>query len=168
MAKYLAVSSGALTEVQPVNSSAGAGDAGKIAQLDSAGRWDVSMMPVGVTADVATVLASEALAAGDFVNIYNNAGTPNARKADASNGRQAHGFVLAAVSAAANASVYFDSRNTGVTGKTPGAVQYLSGSSAGQTTETAPTTAGQIVQRLGNAITATSINVDIQQPITLV
>lgn len=50
-------------------SSAGAGDAGKVVALDGSGRIDNTMMPVGIGADTATITASEALSAGDFVNI---------------------------------------------------------------------------------------------------
>ena len=51
MAEYIANVSGTLTEVSGLASSAGAGDAGKIPQLDAAGRIDASMMPVGIGAD---------------------------------------------------------------------------------------------------------------------
>ena len=166
MAKYLANSAGTITEVQPVSTSAGAGDAGKIAQLDGAGRFDSSMMPVGLGADTATVTASEALAAGDLVNIWNSTGA-KVRKADGStSGKEAHGFVLAAVSSSASATVYFEGTNTQVTGLTPG-VQFLS-TTAGQATATAPSGSGQIVQRVGFATAAAALNFQSQPPIVLV
>jgi hypothetical protein len=152
--------------VNSVATSAGAGDSGKLAALDGSGRLDSSFLPVGVGADTATVQASENLAAGDYVNLHNSGGA-RVRKADASNGRRADGFVLASVTSASNATVYFEGQNTGVTGKTPGAVQYLSATTAGATTETAPTTAGQIMQVLGVAVTATVISTECEQPITL-
>lgn len=146
-------------------SSAGAGDAAKVVQLDGSGRIDSSMMPVGVGADTATITASEALSAGDFVNIHDSSGV-KVRKADATNGRAAHGFVLASVSSSASATVYFEGQNTGVSGKSPGAIQFLS-TTAGASTETAPTTAGQIVQQLGIAAGAAVIVFEAEQPITL-
>jgi hypothetical protein len=137
-------------------SSAGAGDAAKVVQLDGTGRIDTSMMPVGVAADVALVAASENLAAGDFVNIFNSSGA-KARKADATTaGKEAHGFVLGAVTSGNNATVYFEGTNTGVTGATPGPV-YLS-ATAGLSTSTAPSSSGNVVQRLGVAVSATAIN----------
>lgn len=166
MAKYLANSAGTITEVQPVASSAGAGDAGKIAQLDGTGRFDSSMMPVGLGADTASITASEALAAGDLVNVWNSTGA-KVRKADAStSGKEAHGFVLAAVSSSASATVYFEGSNTQVTGLTAG-VQFLS-TTPGQATATAPSGSGQVVQRVGFATAATALNFQSQPPIVLV
>ena len=146
-------------------SSAGAGDAGKVVALDGAGRIDNTMMPVGIGADTAAITASEALSAGDFVNIWNSAGA-RVRKADATiAGKEAHGFVLAAVSNGAVATVYFEGSNTGVTGQTPGGV-FLS-TTPGLAAAVAPSAAGNVVQRIGFATAATSINFQSQPPVTL-
>lgn len=166
--KYLALNAGKIQEVQATVTSAGAADDGKIVALDSTGKLDISVMPVGIGADTATIVASEALAAGDFVNIWNDAGTAKVRKADAStSSKEAHGFVLSAVAANASATVYFQGQNTQVTGKTPGARQYLSATTPGATTETPPSATGQVVQMLGVAVSATSISTEIEDPITL-
>jgi len=114
-------------------------------------------------ADVAVVEASENLAAGDFVNIYDSTGTPMCRKADASTtGKEAHGFVLDAVTSGANATVYFEGTNDQITGATAGRV-YLSAATAGGIGSTPPSTAGNIVQQLGVATAATSMNVELKQ-----
>lgn len=148
-------------------SSAGAGDAGKLAQLDPSGRLDPTMMPVGIGADTASLIASEALAAGDLINVWNDAGTAKVRKADAGvAGKEAHGFVLAAVSAAAAATVYFEGTNTQCTGLTPG-TQFLSAATPGKTVAAAPTGAGRVVQRVGFALSATALNFDGCDPIVL-
>lgn len=158
MAKYLANSGGLKIEVQPVNISVGAGDAGKVAQLDAAGKWDISMMPTGVGAEVVVAASSENLTAGNWVNLYNNAGTINVRKADATtNAKPAHGFVLANVTSPANATVYLISgQNSATSGKTVGAKQWLD-TTAGASTETAPSASGNIVQLLGVATSATNV-----------
>lgn len=167
MAKYIRLNAGRLTETAATATSAGAADAGKIPELDSTGRLDSSMMPVGIGADTASIQASEALAAGDFVNIHNSGGA-RVRKADAStSGKEAHGFVLSAVSSGANATVYFEGQNTQVTGKTPGARQYLSAATPGASTETQPAAAGNVVQLLGTAISTTSISTEIEDSIIL-
>lgn len=154
-----------LSIVNGKNTSAGAGDAGKLAALDGAGRIDNSMMPVGIGADTAIIPASEALSAGDFVNVWNSGGA-RVRKADATvAGKEAHGFVLAAVANAANATVYFEGTNTGVTGQTPGNV-FLS-TTAGIAAAAAPSVAGNVVQRVGFATSATAINFQSQIPVTL-
>jgi len=144
--------------------SAGAGDAGKVVQLDGAGKIDSTMMPTGIGADTASITTSEALAAGDFVNLHNSTGA-KVRKADATTaGKEAHGFVIAGAAAAAQATVYFEGTNTAVTGQTPGNV-FLS-TTAGLATGTAPQAAGNVVQRLGLAISATAINFEPQPTIT--
>lgn len=154
--KYIANSSGKLKEVAAIQSSVGAGDAGKIPALDSSGLLDISMMPAGVGAEIVIAASSENLTSGDFVNLYNNGGTINVRKADATtNAKPADGFVLANVTSPANATVYLISaKNTAVSGLTVGAEYYLS-TTPGQITATAPSSAGNIVQRLGKAKSAT-------------
>lgn len=148
-------------------SSAGAGDSGKVVALDSSGRIDSTAMPVGVGADTAAITASENIPAGAYVNVFNNSGTPNVRNADASLGRKAHGFSIAGASSSASCTVYLTGRNTAVSSRTPGAIQFLSGSTPGLGTETAPTTSGWISQQLGEAITSTSVEFDMGRPVTL-
>lgn len=163
--KYLKNNSGTITEESASQSSAGVGDAGKIIALDSTGKIDSTMMPTGIGADTALIAASEALSAGDFVNIYNSSGA-KCRKADASTaGKEAHGFVLASVEQSANATVYFEGTNTQVTGMTPGVV-YLS-ATPGLATATAPSSTGNVVQRIGFATGSTAINFQCQLPIVL-
>lgn len=165
--KYIRNNSGTLTETEATVSSAGAANAGDIVALDSSGRLDTTMMPVGIGADTATLAASENLAAGDFINVFNDGGTAKVRKADAStSGKYAHGFVLSAVTAPANALVYFEGPNTAVTSATPGEV-FLSATVAGGFTSTAPTGTGQVVQKIGIATSATNINFEWLQPIVL-
>lgn len=153
------------TIVNSKTSSAGAGDAGKVVALDGAGKIDSSMMPVGVGADSTTMTASEAIAAGDFVNVWNSSGA-KIRKADATvAGKEAHGFVLSAIGNGASGTVYFEGTNTGVTGQTPGPV-FLS-TTAGVAASAAPSGSGNVVQRIGFAISATAINFQSQVPVTL-
>lgn len=146
----------------------GGGAADKIPSLDAAGRLDDTMMPAGIGADTASIVAAGALADGDFINIYDNGGTVTCRVADASAlATQAHGYVLAAVSDAAMATVYFEGANegAGVSGLLGGDV-FLS-ETAGDATNTAPTASGSIVQKLGVVIAATGINVEIGTPVLL-
>jgi len=154
------------TIVNSKTTSAGAGDSGKLVALDGAGKIDSTMMPTGIGADTASIEASEALAAGDLVNIYDSTGA-KCRKADASTaGKEAHGFVLASVESAANATVYFEGTNTQVTGLTPGK-QFLS-ATPGLCAAAAPSGSGNIVQRVGFAVSSTAMNFQAQTPIVLV
>jgi hypothetical protein len=164
--KFLYNNAGTITEKVANQVSAGAGDAGKIVALDATGRIDNTMMPTGIGADTAIINASEALAAGDLVNVWNSTGA-KVRKADAStSGKEAHGFVLAAVTSGNPATVYFEGTDTQVTGLTPG-VQYLSATTPGTATSTAPSGTGQVVQRVGFATAATALNFQSQPPVVL-
>ena len=157
--KFLANVIGRLTEIAATVTSAGSADDGKIVALDATGKLDSTLMPAGIGADTQTIQASENLAAGDYVNVHNSGGA-RARKADGSvSGKEANGFVLAAVTSGQNATVYpiTAASNTQVTGKTPGARQYLSAATPGATTETAPSGAGNVVQFLGVASSSTTI-----------
>ena len=131
-------------------------------------RWDgvkwVSEGGVASGADTATI-TSEALAAGDLVNIWNSGGA-KARKADATTaGKEAHGFVLAAFGSGVPAAVYFEGTNTAVTGLTPGP-QFLN-TTAGAASSTAPSGSGNVVQRVGVAVSATAFNFQLNSPIVL-
>lgn len=164
--KYLSNNAGVVTEVQALVTSAGAGDDGKIVALDATGKLDTSVMPVGIGADTSVITASENLAAGDLVNVWNNGGLFKVRKADATtSGKEAHGFVLAAVTSGNPATVYFEGSNTGVTGLTPG-VQFLL-TTAGTVGTTAPSGSGNVVQRVGFAVSATVLNFQSEVPIVL-
>ncbi|KAA9148923.1 hypothetical protein F3K36_33945, partial [Delftia sp. BR1] len=136
-----------------------------IVALDDSGRIDNSMMPVGIGADTAVIAASEALAAGDWVNVWNSTGA-KVRKADATtSGKEAHGFVLAAVTSGANATVHFEGTNTQVTAQTPGPV-FLQ-TTAGTGGATAPSASGNVVQRLGVAVSTTAVNFEGGVPVVL-
>jgi hypothetical protein len=165
--KFLRILAGVIGELEALVTSAGAGDAGKIPALDATGKLDNSLMPVGIGADSKTLAASENLAAGDLVNVWNDSGTAKARKADATTaGKEANGFVLAAVTSGNNATVYFDGTNTQLSGLTPGAVYYLA-ATAGGITNTPPSASGNVVQRVGRALSATELTFEPGEPITL-
>lgn len=167
--KFLRLVSGVITEIFGVQTSAGAGNAGDIVALDDTGRIDSSMMPAGLGSETTTATASEALAAGDYVNLYNNASALGVRKADASGGmaKMAHGYVLAAVTNGGTATVYYGNLNTQRTGLTIGSQYYLSGATPGAVVTTPPSTATHIVQMLGVARSATELLTEIQPPIVL-
>lgn len=168
--KYLALVAGKKKEVAGLVTSAGAGDDGKIVALDATGKLDTSVMPVGIGADTKSIVTSENLAAGDFVNVYDNAGTVSARRADASsNAKEAHGFVLAGVTSPAAATVYFEGTNTALTGLTKGVKYFLSHSTPGGVVEAASltTTAGHIVQEIGQSLSTTEISFEPQSTVEL-
>lgn len=156
--KPLQVVGGRMTEVEAKTTSAGAGDSGKIVALNGSGQVDQSMMPTGIGPDTTSIVASENLSAGDFVNIFDDAGTIKVRKADATaSGKEADGYVLSAVTSGQSALVYHEGGNTALTGLTLGARYYLSAASPGGATATAPDAAGNVRQYLGRAVSTTKL-----------
>lgn len=169
MAKFLTRNSttGRTEENSGVTTSAGAGDVGKLPQLDATGKLDTSVMPSGIGAESESATATEPLSAGDFVNIYDNVGVKSVRKADGTTpGKEANGFVLAAFASSAAATVFTDGANTQRTGLIGGTTYYLS-ATAGGLTISPLTTTGHIHQKLGKASSATSLIFEHFDPITL-
>lgn len=163
--RILAFIAGKIQELIPAASSAGAASAGQVVALNNAGTIDVTMMPSGVGPDTATLPATEAIAAGAYVNVFSNAGVFSVRNADGSTaGKQADGFVLAAIASGGTGTVYLAGINTAVSGQVPGLV-YLSASNIGAGATAGATVAGQTYQQLGLAISATAVQFDPQLPI---
>lgn len=106
---------------------------------------------------VDTIPASETLSAGNIVNIWDDAGTTKVRKAKASVGFEAHGFVLSAAAISESVPVFFSGKNTALSGLTPGATYYLS-TTAGAITATAPGAVNNVWQPVGEAFSATGLN----------
>lgn len=164
--KYLKYDNGDIATQAATVVSAGAGNDGDLVALDSSGKIDISVLPVGVGPEVAILVATEALGAGDYVNIWDDAGTPKVRLADNSNGRRAHGFVQAAVSISASATVYFEGDNDSLSSLTPGLDIYLGTAGAViQTPLTESAATGSISQKLGVARAATIGSTDIDKTV---
>lgn len=156
--KFINLTGGLPSQESAINASAGAGDAGKLAKLDAAGRWDSSMMPAGITVETVPAVTSENLTAGNMVNLYLNGGVITARKMDNSaTGKPADGFVLATTVSPASATVYVEEAvNTMASGLTIGADVFGDVATPGLATTTVPTGSTKVAQRLGKALTATS------------
>lgn len=162
--KFLTIANtGKDTLTTAISASTGATDASKIIATDSTGRIDPSLMPTGIGAETETIAATEALLAGDHVNIYNNGGTRGVRKASVDNGRPANGFVLANVSNGQNALVYKGGTNTSLTGLVPG-TEYFLGNNGAVTATPAIAAPAQLIQSLGYASDTTEILFVFQSP----
>lgn len=157
--------------------SGGAANAGDIPALDDSGRLHMSLMPAGIGANTQSVVASEAIGAGKFVNYWPDASGGAAvikmRLADNSNGRAADGFVLEAVSKDAAGTVYpLDSVNSALTGLSAGTEYYL-GTAGGllavplDETLAANQGVGKVSQFLGVAKSATELVTNDRDPVTL-
>jgi hypothetical protein len=155
---YLDSTTGLPTSRALTVTSTGAPNAGDGVALDSDGKLNSTVMPSGLGADSQAILATENLAAGNWITIYNDPGTSNevCRKALAiDTTRPAHAYVKAAVSAGSIATAFFEGRNSlipagSLTAADVGKRAFLSASTAGATTITPPTgTPGALVQFLG-------------------
>jgi len=158
----------------PVTTSAGISDAYKLVALNELGVVDSTMVS-GVSGDnsytgsgfvPSSISTSEALSAGDLVNIYNDSGA-KCRKAYAyGNDREAHGFVLTSVISGGNASVYLGGTNDEVSNLNVG-WQFLSEDTPGLCGSTVASGSGNIVQKVGFATSATSMDFKIYPSIRL-
>lgn len=158
--KYLALdaTTSLPKETAATQTSAGAANAGQIPALNAAGVLDSTLFPAGIGEASQVFPTSENLAAGALVNVWSSSGTPTARNANATDAtKPAIGFVTAAVTSPANATVYFSGQIvTGVSGLTIGAPVFLSASTSGGVSSTAPSAVGNLVQQVGTALSATS------------
>ena len=154
--KYQTIVSGEQKLITGTVTSTGVTEAGKIVALGTDGKLDPTVMPTGVAADVKNMVTSENLAAGDYVNVYSNAGVVTARLADQSNARPAHGFVTTSVTSPAPVNVYFEGVNSNRSGQTKGARQYLG--TVGQSSES-PFTTG-LHQYIGLAVSTTEADTE--------
>lgn len=157
-AKYIKHVDGRLAEEYAVSISTGVANAGAIPALGTDGRFDLSVMPTGMTPDVLVAIASDNLSAGMFVSVWDNAGVPNIRRADNSVvGKESDGFVLTAVTAGESVMMYFEGRNTALADLIPGKRYYISAVNPGMITDTPPASPGNVVQFVGKAISTTAL-----------
>ena len=165
---YVALANGRLVTKSATATTGGVADAGKIVALDAAGLLDAAMLPAGVGADVQNLPASEALAAGSLVNVWNDTGTARARKADASTaGKEASGFVLSAVASGQTAAVHSEGSVSGLSGLTPGARYYLSAATPGAVAAAPPAASGNVVQFVGTAHSASVLSFEPSDGVVL-
>lgn len=173
---YLSVptSGRGLLEVEAVEVG-GPTNAGKIAALNSTGRWDVSMMPVDIqpNTDTTGICGTTSLTAGMFVNFYDAAGIKSVRPADATdNTKPAHGFVLTGYTVGQSVTVYLPgSKNTQIplgsfVAADVSKVLYLS--TSGGVTLTRPTTVGACEQSLGHIVNVGSVVTVAFNPSTII
>jgi hypothetical protein len=167
--KFLTKGAGVLAEAQAISTSAGAGSAGLIPALDGAGRLADNMMPAGISAETVVVKTGVGdLLANDVVYLHLVTVTPTADKADATDAtKRAQGYVKAGTTAGDDCTVYLDGELPG-TALTIGAKYYLA-TTPGTVSVTAPTGSGNMVQVVGEAVSATAIKFDPDKvPIVLV
>ena len=114
-----------------------------------------------------TLVASEAIAAGNQVNINSSDGT--VRKANAASGLAAVGFAPSVILQAASGVIYLQDGavNNQLLALTPGLDYFLSDSSPGAITSVIPTTVGHLKQYVGTALSTTTLKQSWDGPLVL-
>jgi hypothetical protein len=136
-----------------VNESLGSADEGKIPVLGGDGKLDVSVTPSVAGDTTKVMLAAEILSAGQLVNMFMDSGTLKARKADATAGLPAHGFVKESVVADTVLNVYIEGLDVVDMGSGATGLPAFLGD-AGAVTTTPPSTAGVLSQKVGISLGA--------------
>lgn len=172
MAGVIQLVNGAMKRIIANVTSAGAADADKLVQLDAGGKFDVSVLPAAALSgsEEFSMTASEDLSAEDLINVWDDAGTPKVRKADATDTtKPAHGFTIGAITSGASGNCSLgDGVMVGQTGLTVGKDYYLSAASPGAITLTPPSSVGNIICRVGWAKSETEfVYLDDNEPIEL-
>jgi len=125
------------------------------------GTWALYDVPEGATISAMSLVASEAIAAGDFVNIHDVAGVAKIRKIDADDPtKDADGFVLTACASGAAVFVMTAGINTAVTVTSAGEV-WASTTAGGFMTspldQTDEANTGKLFQSIGKGIPGVGI-----------
>lgn len=167
MAKFLALLTGRVSEVQPIVTSAGAGDASKMIQTDSNGLIDPSLMPSGITPDQKSGTSNGSITAKDLCFVE-TAGTIARATAAAGTPQPTIGYALTSVATGQPIVIQLEGKISGLTGLTPGARYFLSDvTPGGLLIAPGPTGAGKISQFVGTALSATELNFEPDQAIDL-
>ncbi len=170
--KFMALINGRMKEQFSAQYSTGAADAKRIVALNDRGTIDPTMMPEGFGPDTKRFVAYENITAGDFVYIFNDAGTVKARLADGSaEGKESMGFVLGSATTGQMVQVYFEGTNTALTGLIEGSRYYLSPTNPGKITATAPVApagGSYVSQYIGRPYSTTAISYEPEDPVTVI
>lgn len=167
MAKFLAWVSGRTTEVQPVTTSAGVGDASKMIQLDANGLLDASLMPSGIVPDQITANANGSITARDLV--YVEAAGTIARASAAAAGNEAIGWATSSVTTGQPVTVQLEGKIVGLSGLTAGSRYFLSDvTPGGLLVSPGPTGAGKLAQYVGTAMSSTVLTFEPDTAVLLV
>lgn len=162
--KYLAQVGGKKKVKQATDISAGAGDAGKIVALGADGKVDPTMI-AGL--EVQAISTSETLAAGDIVNLHNSSGVKVRKATNTGFATRGMGVVKAGATHPSTPSVYFEGIVAGYSGLTIGEEYYLGVNGAIVLEASLPSGTLSIVQKIGIAISATELMIEIGEPTEL-
>lgn len=149
---------------------------GQVQQLSSSDTLDAVVSEVDIVALTNANASAAVIGTPAYVSA---AGSFNLARANASGTVEVLGLVKdTSVAAAASGSIQTDGILTATTaqwdiitggtgGLTAGSVYFLSSTTAGKLTLTAPTSSGEYVTRIGRALSTTQLDISISPPILL-
>jgi len=154
MAKYQTFDDATQTQKEVAFvSTGGSGNANKAVQLNSDGFIDPTMI---ADAEVKIGNAFEAITAKQLV-YFKTDGTV-AKASGAVGGHKAQGWAANSASVGQPVTVYQEGTIGGLTGLTAEKNYFLSATTAGAYTDTAPTGSGELLQTIGVALSTTELN----------
>ena len=161
--KFIQMTTGGnFTEKRGVQTG-GSSNANKIAALDSAGKIANTMLPDGIGQDTVVIQASEALSAGQFINIWQSGSDTRVRRASASSTiTRADGFVKEDVASGSDATIFISGINTNVEGSINVGGKVFLSATPGQGRAVPPTSVNNIAQYLGICTDDNTVAVDIR------
>lgn len=153
--KFLFNNAGQTTEKAAIQTSAGAGDAGKIPALNGSGLIDPTMLAATSGLIVVSATATATITAGQVVNVSWSGTVLQVKPADNTTaGSEANGFASAGITSGASGSITMgEGLITGLSALSTG-LYYLG--TNGAVTATPPATAGNLLQQIGRATSATT------------
>lgn len=165
---FLALDSGKKVLRKGLVTSNGSSNDGDVVSLDTDGRLNPTVMPVGLMSAVILAKTSENVHSGDFVNLYESGNEFIVRKARADFEVPAHGFVLEAFNQGQIAEVWCETKNHQLVNVLQGGRYYLSATNPGKATLIpAQQAEGAISQYLGVGISTTKIDLELDDFIIL-
>jgi hypothetical protein len=152
--KYIDLGSNGLQRKEATATSAGAGDAGKIVALNGSGQIDETMLPSSTSV---TMTCSEDITDGQLINIHDSGGAKVRKASNASFATRAMGYATSTNTTGNSVTVVLrQGLSASQSGLTIGTKYYLG--TAGAITDTAPTSAGTIVQEVGEGKSTTELS----------
>ena len=146
----------------PLTTSSGPADGGRIIASSNDGKIHMSLLPANVGAECFTATAGEAVTANDMVYLDSNG---KVRRAVATSlNTLAIGYVKTSANQNEQVTVYTSGYNNASSLDTSKPFVFLSATTPGAVTQTAPSGSNQLIQRLGYPISNSQFKLSIEGP----
>lgn len=163
MPDYIKVdANGDLLYANAKNSSTGPSDSDEMVKLNAQGKIDVTMLP---NTDGSSIQAGENLAARDIV--YIDAASEGKKAVATGMNSVGIGFVADSINDTASGIYYQQGELSGFSSLAPNDVYFLSETIPGGITNNPPALSGQVIQKVGRAKDASTLIIEIAQPVLI-